>query len=104
MILLKINLMGMTFSKFKRDAPRPIDMDAVTGGTEPPQRMKVVTLNIHIFQVCHTVQNIKPHQNSFVQSGINSGFPGRPKDRHFLTYEGFDHMICVSDKTTYINK
>ena len=59
-ILLKIDLAGVTIFKRNRDAPGAVHVNAVADWSKTFERMKIITRQIHIFRLGACIQTIKP--------------------------------------------
>jgi len=63
-VLLEIDPIGIAVFELEGNAPRPIDVDRVSGRPMAPQSMKVETWNIHVLRMHGPVEGVKASQNS----------------------------------------
>ena len=70
MVLLEIDAAGLAVFKFERDAPRSIDVDGITLGTEPLQGMKVEARDVHFLGSDGDVETIESCKNALVHLRI----------------------------------
>lgn len=70
MILLEIDLKGVTVPKLECDAPRTIDMEGVARRPEAAKRMEIIPRNIHAFGIRRSIQRFKPANDTLVEPGI----------------------------------
>lgn len=71
MILLKVHGVGIAIVKRKRNAPRSVDMDCISGWPVAPERVKVETGQVHFLDALNDVQPVKAHKNSGVQPRVD---------------------------------
>jgi len=101
MVLLQIDAEGVTVFEFEGDAPWPVDVNAIAGGVEASQRMKVIADVIEIVGRSDGIQSIKPHRNSFLQFAVDlSRVPPRPQLPKPLVSKRLDHSRSVRELLT----
>lgn len=71
MVLLEIDSDGILAIKFESDAPRAIDVDGISGGIEPVQRMKIETWQSHIFRPFGGIETIETNEDTLVHLRID---------------------------------
>jgi len=64
MVLLQINLIGMTVSKLEGDTPWPIHMDSVTCWLEAPQGMELRAREIHVLGPHSLIETVQQAQDA----------------------------------------
>jgi hypothetical protein len=93
MILLEINVEGITSCKFESDAPRPVHMNGVANGVEAGEWVEVVSRHVYFGDLHRFIDRIKTNAYALVHSLINSGrLPGLEQIGQGFTPERLDHI------------
>jgi hypothetical protein len=103
-VLLEIDVKGVTSFEFESDAPRSVHMDRVASRVEARQQVKIVPRHVYLGDLDRFIDRIETNAYAPVHSLIDFGGPsGLEKIGQRPVLERLDHMICnrnVDDLST----
>jgi hypothetical protein len=105
MVLLEIDVEGVSAFEGESYAPRAIHMDGVTDRPEAPQRVEIEARQIHVFRRGRGVQRVEaakaPRMERLLDTGSRPFLEDLPQA---LAPEAPDHPLCVNHFDTFVNQ
>ena len=104
MILLQINLIGVTVSKLECDAPRPIHMDRIARRPEAPQRMELRASEAHVLRTHSLIETVEQTQDAIEPAMVDPARPAlAPQLGQAFMPERLYHPVNVIEMKTTVN-